>query len=222
VQPRPTLSEKRCAVRSLRVCQCDKEQYPSGYCHDAYHAVEEGDTLLFSMQFVKKEPGANGTEHWDMHWNVEGHPLKGAIQLLPIRVESGCLPRQAWVKHTDGRLKCERCVSVRLDVQRRRRAARPAMLLGDRSGAKNVPIFWFLSPLSRACLGKAPLFIREHLLLPLNAAVLFCVAAGVLPQHHRPRELCKATSQPLLHLVRSIFSCSSRACLDTLILSSLS
>ena len=63
------------------MCQCDKEQYPSGYCHDAYHAVEEGDTLLFSMQFVKKEPGANGTEHWDMHWNVAGHPLKGATAL---------------------------------------------------------------------------------------------------------------------------------------------
>lgn len=56
---------------------CDKEQFPSGYCHDAYQAVEEGEILLFSMQFVKKEP-INGTEHWDMHWNVKGHPLRGS------------------------------------------------------------------------------------------------------------------------------------------------
>ena len=55
---------------------CDKRQYPSGYCHDTYKPVAEGETLLFSMQFVKQE--ANGTEHWDMHWNVDGHPLRGS------------------------------------------------------------------------------------------------------------------------------------------------
>eukprot|EP01084_Bolivina_argentea_P232944 392467_1 len=33
-----------------------------GYCHDPYQKVEEGDTILFYMQYI--ETYKNGSQHW--------------------------------------------------------------------------------------------------------------------------------------------------------------
>lgn len=46
---------------------CDKAASSSGYCHDAYQPVDEGDTLSFSMQFL--HTFANGSNAWQMSWS---------------------------------------------------------------------------------------------------------------------------------------------------------
>ena len=77
---------------------CDKKQFPSGYCHDPYHAVEEGEVLLWSMQFIEKE--ANGTEHWDMHWNKELDPEVGStFHVVDEQVPCPSHPRPPYRMH---------------------------------------------------------------------------------------------------------------------------
>merc|ERR1712176_828707 len=39
-----------------------------GYCHDPYQPVEEGDTISFSMKYVKTFP--NASRQWIMHWST--------------------------------------------------------------------------------------------------------------------------------------------------------
>lgn len=39
-----------------------------GYCHDPYQAVDEGETLTFSMRYVKTFP--NASRQWIMHWSA--------------------------------------------------------------------------------------------------------------------------------------------------------
>jgi hypothetical protein len=42
--------------------------YDSGYCHDSYQSVAEGETLSWSMQFVGTE--TNGSQKWNMNWSA--------------------------------------------------------------------------------------------------------------------------------------------------------
>ena len=46
---------------------CDKAASPSGYCHDPYQPVEEGDTLSFSMQYL--HAFGNSSSAWQMAWS---------------------------------------------------------------------------------------------------------------------------------------------------------
>jgi hypothetical protein len=62
---------------------CPKEISSSGYCHDPYQAVAEGDVIEFAMDY--RETFANGTRRWDMSWRaVNG----GQSSVFPVFWES--------------------------------------------------------------------------------------------------------------------------------------
>jgi len=47
---------------------CPKQMAASGYCHDKYQAVNEGDTIHFAMQYIRTN--SNGWRTWEMSWNA--------------------------------------------------------------------------------------------------------------------------------------------------------
>merc|ERR1719436_2008387 len=48
---------------------CPKSISASGYCHDKYQAVNEGDTIHFSMQYQSTDP-TTGWQTWAMQWQA--------------------------------------------------------------------------------------------------------------------------------------------------------